>query len=494
MRLFLVGMMGSGKTTIGRMLSSVLSLPFVDMDDEIEKRENKRIERIFAEEGERYFRKCENRLFRELLSEENIIVATGGGVILDPRNRELLRREKTVFLKVEPEELMKRVDIKNRPLLQGKRETILKIWKDRREFYEGFSSVDITSLTLWESVAHVLFEVLEPSEAEIESPAHPVHLGIGVFKDVSKYEHILTTSRIARLYEDFFEFEPLILPDGESAKSFEQIFQCYDHLVDIGFSREDTLVGVGGGALTDVAGFVSSTFKRGTGLVLFPTTLLSQVDAAIGGKNGVNFAGVKNLIGTVRMPDLVVIDPVVTLSMDPGRFEEGLVEAFKMVLISGRGYGDFLDHVEKLRDRSLRLLMEFIKIAVEEKSRIVSLDPEDHKRRRVLNLGHTLGHVFEAITKVPHGVAVAWGMEREMCFFKHRNMIDERVYEEVSETLEKIVDIQRPKISVKRAMELLKNDKKSYSIHVDRIDVPVVRKPGSFEIVQVAPEELLEVI
>lgn len=494
MRIFLVGMMGSGKTTIGRMLSDVLGIPFVDMDEVIEKREGKQIEKIFVENGEEYFRKNENRLLNELLLEKNVVVASGGGIVLNKQNRKLLEEEKTVFLKVEPEELMNRVNVENRPLLQGKKERVLKLWNERRRFYEEFPCVNTTSLTPWESVVRVLYEVLEHQEIEVKAYIHPVSLELCGFKKISEYEHVFTTKRLAKLYGDFFKFEPLELPDGESAKEFEHVFRCYKHLTDIGFSREDTLVGVGGGALTDVAGFVSSTFKRGTGLTLFPTTLLAQVDAAIGGKNGVDFAGVKNLIGTIRMPDLTVIDPVVTLSMDPERFEEGIVEAFKMALISGRGYDEFKNRVGKLKNREIRSLIKFIKISIEEKSKIVSGDPSDKGQRKCLNLGHTLGHLFEAITKVPHGIAVAWGMEKEMYFFRRHGMIDERMYEDVMETLGKIIDIKIPEIPRKKAEEFLKNDKKGHPMRIGKIDIPFVKVPGSFEIIQVDPEELLEVM
>ncbi|HNS67778.1 MAG TPA: shikimate kinase, partial [Mesotoga infera] len=167
MRVFLVGMMGSGKSTIGKILSSVLDLEFVDMDSEIEARSGKTVEKIFEDDGEGVFRKLERNLLKELVKKEGIVVSTGGGIVLDTVNRRTLKKENTIYLKLPPADLFKRVDTLNRPLLKGGKEAIFRIWEERRELYEQFPSIEASNHSKWEIVASICMRLFSGEKRRI---------------------------------------------------------------------------------------------------------------------------------------------------------------------------------------------------------------------------------------------------------------------------------------------------------------------------------------
>ncbi|MCD6550738.1 bifunctional shikimate kinase AroK/3-dehydroquinate synthase AroB [Thermotoga sp.] len=491
MRIFLVGMMGSGKSTIGKKVADVLDLEFVDMDAEIERREKRSINRIFEEDGEEYFRLREKALLKELVQKDNIVVSTGGGVVLDPESRELLKKEKTLFLYAPPEVLIERVTEENRPLLKEGKEKIYEIWEGRKHFYAEFRRIDTSRLNEWETTALVVLEALDGKEVLVIEKPHRVEIVLGGFKRVRDEELVFTTERVEKIYGRYLPERRLLFPDGEAVKSLEHVTRAYYELVKMDFPRDKVIVGVGGGALTDFTGFVASTFKRGVGLSFYPTTLLAQVDASVGGKNAIDFAGVKNIIGTFRMPDYVIIDPVVALSMDEGRFEEGVVEAFKMTLLSGKGL-DLFDDPEKIEKRSLRVLSEMVKISVEEKAKIVVEDPYDKVLRHALNLGHTLGHVYEMLEEVPHGIAVAWGLEKETMYLYRKGIVPKETLKWIVERIKQIVPIPVPAIDREKARNLILNDKKI--LKGSRVRLPYVREIGKVEFLEVDPLELLEVV
>jgi len=484
-------MMGSGKSTIGKRVSEVLDLQFIDMDEEIERREGRSVRRIFEEDGEEYFRLKEKELLRELVERDNVVVATGGGVVIDPENRELLKKEKTLFLYAPPEVLMERVTTENRPLLREGKERIREIWERRKQFYTEFRGIDTSKLNEWETTALVVLEALDEKEISTIEKPHLVKIILGGFKRVRNEELVFTTERVEKIYGRYLPENRLLFPDGEEVKTLEHVSRAYYELVRMDFPRGKTIAGVGGGALTDFTGFVASTFKRGVGLSFYPTTLLAQVDASVGGKNAIDFAGVKNVVGTFRMPDYVIIDPTVTLSMDEGRFEEGVVEAFKMTILSGRGV-ELFDEPEKIEKRNLRVLSEMVKISVEDKARIVMEDPYDMGLRHALNLGHTLGHVYEMLEGVPHGIAVAWGIEKETMYLYRKGIVPKETMRWIVEKVKQIVPIPVPSVDVEKARNLILNDKKI--LKGSRVRLPYVKEIGKIEFLEVDPLELLEVV
>jgi 3-dehydroquinate synthetase len=198
--------------------------------------------------------------------------------------------------------------------------------------------------------------------------------------------------------------EIVTLPDRDEAKTVSVAEGVYHQLADIGFGRHDTVVGVGGGAVTDLAGFVAATWVRGVESVLVPTTLLGAVDAAIGGKTGLNLAG-KNLVGAFHLPTRVVIDHDVLAALPDQLRLEGTAEALKAGLI---GDPELVDLFAK---DGRRLSLEvMVTRAVAVKVGIVKADLREDGRRAILNFGHTIGHAIEVGGGLPHGLAVAVGM------------------------------------------------------------------------------------
>ncbi len=198
--------------------------------------------------------------------------------------------------------------------------------------------------------------------------------------------------------------EVRVLPDGEAAKTLDVAADGYRWLADLGVGRRDVVIGVGGGTVTDLAGFVAATWLRGVEVVHVPTTLLGAVDAAVGGKTGVNLGG-KNLIGAFHHPSRVVADVDLLEGLPPGLLREGMAEALKCALIADV---DLLALLE--RDRLGSDLARVVSSAVGVKAAVVSRDFREAGEREILNYGHTIGHGIEVAAGVRHGTAVAIGM------------------------------------------------------------------------------------
>ncbi len=213
---------------------------------------------------------------------------------------------------------------------------------------------------------------------------------------------------------DSLPMTTLLFPGGESNKRLARLEELADQMLAAGGDRSSLIIGFGGGIVTDVAGFLAAVFMRGVPVLQVPTTLLAQVDAAVGGKTGVNLAGGKNLLGSFHQPVAVLIDPEVLNTLPPREFRAGLFEIVKCGIIRDRALFDCL---EASPDRVLalqpKLLDELISAAVRIKAEVVSADERESDLRRILNFGHTIGHAIEAETgyvRFLHGEAVAWGM------------------------------------------------------------------------------------
>ncbi len=213
MRVFLVGMMGSGKSTIGKILSSVLDLEFVDMDSEIEARSGKTVEKIFESEGEEVFRKLESNLLKELVRKDGIVVSTGGGIVLDSENRRTLKEENTLYLKLPPADLFKRVDTLNRPLLKGGKEAIFRIWEERRELYEQFPSIEASNYSKWETVASICMRLFPGDKKRIINGTHPVTLANGGFKAIGGMQNAVVSHRVLKVFSEWISSSAFPIED-----------------------------------------------------------------------------------------------------------------------------------------------------------------------------------------------------------------------------------------------------------------------------------------
>lgn len=212
----------------------------------------------------------------------------------------------------------------------------------------------------------------------------------------------------------FGRVTPVLVPDGERAKTLTTVSRLYDRLLDRAVDRGSTIVAVGGGVLGDMVGFAAATYLRGLALVQVPTTVMAQVDSAIGGKVGVNHARGKNLIGAFHAPKAVLVDPDVLATLPRREFRSGLYEVIKYGLIADRGLLDLLDaHLPEVMTQRGPVVSEIVERSCRIKASVVSQDEHEHGLRRILNFGHTLGHAVEAATgygRLRHGEAVGLGM------------------------------------------------------------------------------------
>lgn len=201
-----------------------------------------------------------------------------------------------------------------------------------------------------------------------------------------------------------------IVERGEAAKSLESLDRLFGRFLDLGVGREWTVVGIGGGSVSDLAGFAASTWLRGVDFGFVPTTLLSMVDASVGGKNGIDFRGWKNLVGCFRQPRFVLVDPSLLAGLPDFDLACGFVEAIKHGFIDGQAHLSAIERVVDSRGRIDRKgLGPVIETSIAFKSAIAAEDEHEGGKRRKLNLGHTIGHGVEAIARLPHGACVATG-------------------------------------------------------------------------------------
>lgn len=223
---------------------------------------------------------------------------------------------------------------------------------------------------------------------------------------------IITDEHVQKIYGRYWEdFQTVVIQPGENNKTLATIHKIYHELLKTGCDRNVFLLGIGGGVVTDIAGFVATTYLRGLRFAFIPTTLLAQADAAIGGKNGVNLDGYKNLIGTFNQPEFILCDPEVLKTLPKQETANGFAEVVKHAVISDESLFDFLEaHVDEILKLKPEVINHLVKRSVEIKSEIVQRDARESGDRRLLNFGHTFGHAIEKTGNLAHGAAVSIGM------------------------------------------------------------------------------------
>lgn len=257
--------------------------------------------------------------------------------------------------------------------------------------------------------------------------------------------------------------DPIVLPVGEESKSIDGLHHVWMNLLERKIDRHGVLINLGGGVITDLGGFAASTFKRGIPFVHIPTSLLAQVDAAIGHKTGIDVGGVKNSVGTFAEPDALVVDPVFLETLPDDEYRSGMAEVFKHSLIADRNLWDQLDGYRAGRSCP----PGWIQQAAEIKLHIVSQDPREQNRRKLLNFGHSLGHAVEsvALTKgilVRHGEAVAAGMLMEAYLSHQLGNLAQSEWDAIRERLTRVYEPLSTKLlDPDPCIAYLRNDKKN---------------------------------
>jgi shikimate kinase/3-dehydroquinate synthase len=409
----LTGFMGTGKTTVGQVVARRLGRSFVDMDVEIEARAGKSIPAIFAEDGQSAFRRLEAAYNKELSGEENLVIATGGGALVDPVNRALMEASGVVIcLTCDACEILERVKAAgdcDRPLLDvpdpcAEIEALLGA---RREAYQAIPwHIDTTGLSVEQVTARVI-EIADTVTLPVQHPGgeYPIHVGNGLLEHaggallaagVPEGSAIALVSNpvVAPLYGARVEralrtagFRPFVCTvlDGEQHKTLATVAALYDQFLSGGLDRSGTVLSLGGGVTGDEAGFVGS-------------------------KTGVDLGQGKNLVGAFKQPEVVIVDPTVLTTLPGEEIRSGMAEVIKHGII---GAPDLFARLESGEPGSEFVVSgSDIALALRVKIEIVAQDPFEQGRRAVLNLGHTVGHALERLSGFErrHGEAVSVGM------------------------------------------------------------------------------------
>lgn len=440
----LIGFMGSGKSEVGKRLAHMLGMEFVDTDALIEQQTKMSISEIFRRHGEAWFREIEKKVVSEVASRRGLVISTGGGVPMFEENMQALRHNGLLFyLRASPITIWKRIkDVQDRPLLDvsDRFSRILELLERREPFYRRADFIIQTDELNPDEVASQIAAWVNSLPKGTRSvpvclDARTYHIIVGkglcermpsILKAANLKEPfvLLTDECVAQVQlhrpQKAFELQgirlPVVsLPAGEITKSLEFATRLYEALIEFEMTRDGTLIAFGGGVITDLGGFVAATYMRGISLVNAPTTLLGQVDAAIGGKVAVDHPKAKNLIGCFYQPRLVIADIETMRTLPEKAYREGLAEVIKYGVIADASlFNAVKRNINALNERDLQVLSEIVRRCCEIKARIVERD--EHERsgeRSLLNYGHTFGHAIEAATgysKLLHGEAIAIGM------------------------------------------------------------------------------------
>jgi 5-deoxy-5-amino-3-dehydroquinate synthase len=393
---FVVGMMGTGKSTAGRLVAERLGRRVVDTDDEVERATGRTVSDIISSLGEAAFRSAESAVLGRVCdARPGAVVAVAGGAVLDPANRALLRRAGTVvWLRARPETILDRVgDASDRVLLQPDPvEAVPRLVDERRRYYEEVADavVDVDGLAPAEVAARVLEAVVRRVRVGVPGRGYEVCVGPGarralaaVIPERARRAVVVTQDGIDVDVDPGIDTVRVVIGDGERDKSLATVERVCRELARSGVTRHDVVVAVGGGVVTDVAGFVASCYHRGLDLVNVSTTLLGQVDAAIGGKTGVNLPEGKNLVGAFWQPVAVLCDTDALAGLPAREWRSGFGEMAKYAFLG-------------VEDLDRRPLSAAVARCVAAKAAVVAGDEREAAQRVVLNYGHTLAHALEA--------------------------------------------------------------------------------------------------
>jgi 5-deoxy-5-amino-3-dehydroquinate synthase len=394
----LVGMMGSGKSVIAPLLARRLGRPALDLDALVEARSERTIAELFAHDGEAGFRAVEAKALAEVLTTSTpSVIAAGGGVVVDPANRALLSQSaQVVWLRARPETLARRLGGgEGRPLLSRGGDLageLARLLDARDDAYRAAADlvVDVDEGTPEELAEEVARVIVRRIPVELGARRYPVLVGPGARHELASL--VPGSARRAVLVSqegidvDLDAGIPLVRVDigpGEQAKTFATVERLCRSFVTAGLTRSDVVVALGGGVVTDVAGFAAACYHRGTAVVHVATSLLAQVDAAIGGKTGVNLPEGKNLAGAFWQPEGVICDTDTLASLPEREWRSGLGEMAKYAFLG-------------VDDLGRRCLTDQVARCAAAKAAIVGADERESGQRMLLNYGHTLAHALEA--------------------------------------------------------------------------------------------------
>ena len=539
--------MGSGKTSVGRALAKKLNKRFLDSDHEIEARTGVPIATIFEIEGEVSFRQREADMIRELCQLDGIVLATGGGAILNPQSRALLREAGTViYLQASIGSILHRTRFdKKRPLLRtaDPRKKLEELEAQRDPLYREIAHVVVeTGYPHLNSLVQMVIDKL-PEELKQEAQAQQLasQLATKMKDDMKEYQvegaaltvalsdrsypifiqenllsHsdilersirakrlvIITNDVVAPLYLERLQTQlenlgkqvsAIILPDGEVHKTWESLMKIFDGLLEQQCDRHTMLIALGGGVIGDMVGFAAASYMRGIPFVQVPTTLLSQVDSSVGGKTGINHPLGKNMIGAFYQPQAVIADIASLQTLPDKEISAGLAEIIKMAAILDCAFFEWLEqNMQALRQRDPVALAHAIKRSCELKAQIVASDERESGVRAILNFGHTFAHAIEAGLGYGtwlHGEAVGCGMVMAADLSHRLNYIDYVTKTRIIHLIEAAgLPIVAPDLGEQTWIDLMQVDKKNEAGIIKFI----LLKPLGQALITSAPADVLK--
>jgi len=456
----LIGFSTTGKSVVARKVAGQLNWSFIDIDDEIGKLSGKTIPEIFEQDGEEKFREWECQALRRACQKERVVIATGGGAVLDTENQELLLKTSVIVcLEARAETIYQRLlddtlyssDPVVRPLLAGDNPLVrIKQLKASRQPHYAIAdwTVHTDNLSFEETAQEVVRgwryvnrhreAGKRPAEdniacmVETATESYPVFVGWGLLDKVGEkmkqagltgVANIVSDEIVFSVYgaqvaealeRDGFAVNRCVVPPGEATKSIEQAVKIYDFLIEHRVERNDVIVALGGGMVGDLAGFVAATYLRGLSWVQVPTSLVGMADASIGGKVAIDHPRGKNLIGAFYQPRLVLADIQTLTTMPQRELNSGWAEVIKHGLILDAEFFEFFEaNVDSLLKLKPDITVKVVSRSAGIKAQVVAEDEREAGKRIILNYGHTIAHGLEVATKYEsllHGEAVAIGM------------------------------------------------------------------------------------
>lgn len=279
---------------------------------------------------------------------------------------------------------------------------------------------------------------------------------------------LITDTNVRDLYQkDFPPGDVIEIGTGEKIKTLETTRFLYEKLMELEADRSSFVVGIGGGIVCDIVGFVASTYQRGLRFGFVSSTLLSQVDASVGGKNGVNFSGYKNMVGVFNQPEFVLCDTNLLKTLPSKELQNGFSEIVKHAALGDAGLFSYLeDYHEKALDLDNEVIEKVIHDSVSLKASIVNRDARETGERRKLNLGHTFGHAFEKIAGVPHGEAVSVGMVVASELSVKKGYLPSEEGDRIQRLLHRLKLPTKFPLDWERVLDALRKDKKREGDHI----------------------------
>ena len=538
--IFLVGLMGAGKTTVGKALAKRLNKRFVDSDHEIEARTGASIPLIFEIEGEASFRQREAEVIRDLTAQQDIVLATGGGAVLNADSRAHLKSRGTViYLRASVNSLLQRTGHdKNRPLLQtaDPRKTLEELTRIRDPLYQEIADFVIDTgrpnvQFLMQSILSQLgpehgpecgadhhstkssmtppLSASQTLNVDLGDRSYPITIGQALLDDKTvvsakipgKRVAIVTNTVVAPLYLDRLirtlaeagkQVTSIILPDGEEEKNWASLMKVFDVLLAEKCDRKTTLVALGGGVIGDLTGFAAAAYMRGVPFVQVPTTLLSQVDSSVGGKTGINHPLGKNMIGAFYQPQAVIADTSTLNTLPARELSAGLSEVIKHGAIIDPPFFDWIEaNIDKLVQKDAAALAYAIKRSCEIKADVVRQDEREGGLRAILNFGHTFGHAIEAGMGYGiwlHGEAVGCGMVMAADLSHRLGFIDDTTNARIAAVVKAAgLPTVAPDLGTARWLELMEVDKKNEGGQIKFI----LLKPLGTSVIMPVPQDVL---